>query len=163
MADQQLDLRTDIALIKKDIAQIEKTLGKLDSTLDRIAGISKTLAIQERIVESHEKRLDDIDIKISQHHREEEDFRKQLQKQIQDLGDANRDYIEELKAVNTAEREVRHKEVMDSIDVLRKELREKNNEQDDKIANLENWRWWVMGVGIAVTTIASFAWKSFFG
>lgn len=162
MSDQ-LDLRTDIALIKKDIAQIEKTLGKLDSTLDRIAGISKTLAIQERIVESHEKRLDDIDDKLSRHHKEEEDFRKQLQKQIQDLGDANRDYIDELKSVNNTEREARHKEVMDSIDVLRRELKEKNKEQDDKIANLENWKWWIMGIGIAVTTVASLLWGTFFG
>lgn len=162
MSDQ-LDLRTDIALIKKDIAQIEKTLGKLDSTLDRIAGISKTLAIQERIVENHEKRLDDIDDKLSRHHKEEEDFRKQLQKQIQDLGVANRDYIDELKLVNNTEREARHKEVMDSIDVLRRELKEKNKEQDDKIRNLENWKWWVMGVGVAVTTVASLLWKTFFG
>lgn len=162
MSDQS-DLKTDIALIKKDIAQIEKTLGKLDSTLDGIAGISKTLAIQERIVETHEKRLDDIDDKLSRHHREEEEFRKHLQKQIQDLGDANRDYISELKATNSAERELRHKEVIDLIDVLRKELKEKNKEQDDKIANLENWRWWIMGIGIAVTTIASLLWGSFFG
>jgi len=163
MTDQQLDLRTDIALIKKDIAQIEKTLGKLDSTLDRIAGISKTLAIQERIVENHEKRLDDIDDKISKHNKEEEEFRRQLQKQIRDLGEANRDYIDELKTANNIERDARHKEVMSSIDVLRKELKEKNKEQDTKIASLENWKWWVMGVGVTVTTIVSLAWKSFFG
>jgi len=163
MADQQLDLRTDIALIKKDISQIEKTLGKLDSTLDRIAGISKTLAIQERIVENHEKRLDDIDDKLSRHHKEEEDFRKQLQKQLHDLGETNRDYIKELKITNNADREARHKEVMESIDVLRRELREKNKEQDLKISTLENWRWWVMGVGVSVTTIVTIAWKTFFG
>lgn len=163
MADQDVDLRTDIALIKKDISQIEKTLGKLDSTLDGIAGISKTLAIQERIVESHEKRLDDIDSKISQYHKEEEDFRKQLQRQIQDLGEANRDYIDELKTINSTQREARHKEVMDSIDTLRKELKEKNKEQDNKISDLENWKWWVMGVGVTATTVVSLAWKSFFG
>lgn len=163
MADQDIDLRTDIALIKKDISQIEKTLGKLDSTLDGIAGISKTLAIQERIVESHEKRLNDIEGKISQHHKEEEEFRKQLQRQIQDLGEANRDYIDELKSINSTQREIKHKEVIESIDTLRKELKEKNKEQDTKISDLEKWKWWVMGVGITVTAIVSLAWKSFFG
>lgn len=162
MTDQS-ELRTDIALIMRDITQIEKTLAKLDSTLDKISGISKTLAIQERIVESHEKRLDDTDDKILRHHKEEEEFRKQLQKQIQELSDANRTYIEELKSANTAERETRHKEVMGSIDTLRKELKDKNKEQDTKIAALENWKWWVMGVGIAVTTILTLAWRSFFG
>jgi uncharacterized phage infection (PIP) family protein YhgE len=162
MTDQS-DLRTDIALIHKDIAQIEKTLGKLDSTLEKIAGISKTLALQERIVENHEKRLDEIDDKISLHHKEEEDFRKQLQKQIQELSESNRDYIEDFKTANASEREMRHKEVIASIESLRIELKEKNKEQDGKIAALENWRWWVMGVGVAVTTIVTLAWKTFFG
>jgi uncharacterized phage infection (PIP) family protein YhgE len=162
MTDQS-DLRTDIALIHKDIAQIEKTLGKLDSTLEKIAGISKTLALQERIVEIHEKRLDEIDEKISTHHKEEEEFRKQLQRQIRELSESNRGYIEDFKTANAVEREARHREVMSSIEALRKELKEKNNEQDAKITALENWRWWVMGVGITVTTIVTFAWKSFFG
>jgi predicted RNase H-like nuclease (RuvC/YqgF family) len=157
------DLRTDIALIHKDIAQIEKTLGKLDLTLEKFAGISNTLALQERIVETHEKRLDELDEKITTHYKEEEDFRKQLQKQIQDLSESNRDYIEEFKTANVAERELRHKEVIASIDALRVELKEKNKEQDGKIAALENWRWWVMGVGVAVTTIVTLAWKTIFG
>lgn len=159
----QFEVKTDIALIKKDIAQIEKTLGKLDSTLESIIGISKTLAIQERIVDSHEKRLDEIDEKISLHHKEEEEFRRELQKQIKDLSDANKNYIEELKHLNTSEREARHKEVMESIDTLRRELKEKNKEQDDKIATLENWRWWIMGIGVAATTIVSLLWSTFFG
>lgn len=162
MTDQS-DLRTDIALIHKDIAQIEKTLGKLDSTLEKIAGISKTLALQERIVDIHEKRLDEIDEKISQHHKEEEDFRKELQKQIQELGEANRKYIDEMKLINTVEREARHKEMMDSIDTMRRELLAKNKEQDDKISTLENWKWWIMGIGVAGTALISFAWKAFFG
>jgi uncharacterized phage infection (PIP) family protein YhgE len=162
MTDQS-DLRTDIALIHKDIAQIEKTLGKLDSTLEKIAGISKTLALQERIVENHEKRLDEIDDKISLHHKEEEDFRKQLQRQIRELSESNRGYIEDFKATNANEREARHKEVIASIESLRIELKEKNKEQDAKISALENWRWWVMGVGVAVTTIVTLAWKTFFG
>jgi uncharacterized phage infection (PIP) family protein YhgE len=162
MTDQS-DLRTDIALIHKDIAQIEKTLSKLDATLEKISGISKTLALQERIVEIHEKRLDEIDEKISLHHKEEEEFRKQLQKQIQDLSESNRSYIEDFKSTNAMEREARHKEVISSIEALRKELKEKNDEQDAKISALENWRWWVMGVGVAVTTIVTLAWKTFFG
>jgi predicted RNase H-like nuclease (RuvC/YqgF family) len=157
------DLKTDIALIHKDIAQIEKTLSKLDSTLDNISGISRTLALQERTVDGHERRLDEIDEKISRHNKEEEDFRKELQKQIQDLSESNRDYIQEFKFSNAAEREARHREVLASIDAMRKELKDKNREQDAKITTLENWRWWIMGIGVTVTAILTLAWKSFFG
>lgn len=156
------DLKTDIALIKKDISQIEKTLGKLDSTLDRIANISKTLAIQERIVENHEKRLDDIDDKISRHHKEEEEFRKQLQAQLYEIGVSYRSYIEEFKTSNIADQEQRHREIMESMNKLHKELKEKNKEQDERLSKLENWRWWIMGVGATVATGVTLIWKNFF-
>jgi DNA repair exonuclease SbcCD ATPase subunit len=157
------DLKTDIALIKRDISQIEKMLGKLDLTVDKIAGISKTLAIQERIVENHEKRLNEIDEKISIHHKEEEQFRKHLQTQLELINSSNRQYIEEVKIINSTEREKRHKEVMESIELIRKELKEKNQEQDARLSKLEQWKWWVMGAAAAVTTIGSMAWKTFFG
>jgi DNA repair exonuclease SbcCD ATPase subunit len=163
MNDINNELKTDIALIKKDISQIEKMMGRLDSSIDKINGISKVLAIQERVVENHEKRLNDIDEKISLHHKEEEEFRKHLQMQLNSIGESNRKYIEEIKSINSAEREKRHKEVMESIETLRKELKEKNREQDTRLSKLEQWKWWVMGIAAAVTSIGSLLWKTFFG
>lgn len=161
--NENSDLKTDIALIKKDISQIEKILGKLDSSIEKITYISKTLAIQERIVESHEKRLDEIDEKLSRHHKEEEEFRRHLQKQFDDLNDANRRYIEEIKTANSAERETRHKEMMASIAALKEDLRNKNKEQDIRLSNLEQWRWWLGGIGVTIVTIGTLAWRTFFG
>jgi rubrerythrin len=163
MQDSTNDLRTDIALIKKDISQIEKMMGKLDSSIDKISSLSKSIAVQERIVENHEKRLNDIDEKITRHNKEEEEFRTKLQQQLSDIGSDNRNYIQEMKKANSIERERRHKEIIDLIDTLRKDLKEKNNEQDTRLSKLENWKWWVMGVGVTVTSIVTLAWKSFFG
>ena len=114
-------------------------------------------------MEHHEKRLDDIDEKITRHNKEEEEFRAKLQQQLNDIGDANRGYIQEMKTTNAIEREKRHKEVMESIYEIRKELKAKNKEQDDRLSKLENWRWWIMGIGIALTTIGTLLWKTFFG
>lgn len=157
------ELKTDIALIKKDISQIESTISKLDSTLEQIIHMSKTLAIQERVVENHEKRLDDLAKKLSQHNQEEELFREKLQTQIQNISDSNRHYIDEMKTFNTIEREKRHKEIMESINVVREELKEKNKEQDNRLSTLENWRWWIMGIGVAATTIVTLLWRTLFG
>jgi DNA repair exonuclease SbcCD ATPase subunit len=163
MQDSTNDLRTDIALIKKDISQIEKMMGKLDSSIDKFSSLSKSIAVQERIVENHEKRLNDIDEKITRHNKEEEEFRTKLQQQLSDIGSDNRNYIQEMKKSNSIERERRHKEIIDLIDTLRKDLKEKNNEQDNRLSKLENWKWWIMGVGVTVTTVVTLAWKSFFG
>jgi septal ring factor EnvC (AmiA/AmiB activator) len=156
------EVKTDIALIKRDIAQIEKFFVKLDNSIDAITSISKTIAIQERIVENHEKRLDDIDAKITQHHKEEEEFRKKLQEQLSDINKANQVYIDEMKAVSTAEREKRHKEVMSSIANIRDELIKKNEEQNKRISAIEQWKWWSMGVGAAIVTIGTLIWKTLF-
>ena len=157
------EIKTDIALIKKDISQIESTISKLDSTLEQIIIISKTLAIQERIVESHEKRLDDLAKKLFQHNQEEEQFRKELQMQLQNISDSNKKYIDDMKVFNSVEREKRHSEIMDTIKDIRRELKEKNKEQDSRLIKLENWRWWIMGIGVAVTTVVMLLWKTLFG
>lgn len=157
---EQLDVKTDIALIKKDISQIEKTLSKLDSTLDTIASISKTLALQERVVSQHEKRLDDLDAKITKHHRDELEFRAELQEQIRQLSESNRVHIEEFKSMSVIERETKHREVMEMMDAIRKELRDTNDAQNHKISALENWKWWVMGASVAFVTVGSFVWKT---
>jgi predicted RNase H-like nuclease (RuvC/YqgF family) len=163
MIDQPLDFRTDIALIKKDISQIEKMLGKLDNSLDVVAGITKAMAVQDRIIMEHESRLADVDEKQTRRIREQEEFQKELQKQLTELRESHRKHIEELQASNRAERDARHKEVLKSIDDLREELKQTNKEQDEKIAALENWKWWVMGVGVTVTTILTLVWKTVFG
>jgi rubrerythrin len=157
------ELKTDIALIKKDISQIESTISKLDSTLEQIILISKTQAIQERVVENHEKRLDDLSKKLAKHNQDEEQFRKELQTQIQNISVSNRQHIDDMKTFNTIEREKRHKEIMESIKAVRDELKEKNKEQDSRLSKLENWRWWIMGIGVAATTIVTLLWKTFVG
>ncbi len=157
------ELKTDIALIKRDISQIETVLGKLDTSIEKIANLSKTIAIQERILEQHEKRLDDIDKKITRHQKEEEEFRTFLQNQMHSMATANREYIEDLKKTQSDARERRHSEVMLSIESLRKDLREKNREQDKRLSKLENWRWWIMGMATAIVAGIGYAIQEFFG
>ncbi len=157
------ELKTDIALIKRDISQIEVVLGKLDTSIEKIANLSKIIAIQERIVEQHEKRLDDIDEKITRHQKEEEEFRTFLQNQMHSMANANREYIEDLKKTQSDARERRHREVMESIETLHKEFRKKNREQDERLSRLENWRWWIMGIGTAIVAGIGYITQKFFG
>ena len=148
--EKEYSYSTDLALIKKDISQIERFLTKLDPLMQEIALISKTLAIQEKIVETHEKRLDGIDEKLSKHYREEEEFRKYLQKKLDSLSEDNKKHADEVRTTNSTEREKRHKEVLGSINELRNELKTKNKEQDERLDRLEQWKWWVMGAAAAI-------------
>lgn len=164
MRDSELsELKTDVALIKKDISQIEKFFEKLDTTIDNIVLISKAMAVQEITVKTHEKRLNDLDVKITRHHEEEDAFRKILQKQLNELKTSNQQHINAMKESNDSDRERRHKEVMNSINLLRDDLNKKNKEQDGEINRLQQWKWWSMGVGAAVVTIGSLIWSNIFG
>jgi chromosome segregation ATPase len=161
--DETNELKTDIALIKRDISQIESILSKLDTSIEKITSLSKTIAIQERIVEQHEKRLDTIDEKITRHQKDEEEFRNLLRKQMDSMATANREYIDDLKKSQFEARERRHAEVMNSIETLHKELRKKNNEQDSRLSALENWRWWLMGIGSVIIAGLGYFSHNFFG
>lgn len=104
-------------------------------------------------METHEKRLDGIDEKLSKHYREEEEFRKYLQRKLDDISDESKKHAEEVRTTNSTERDKRHKEVLSSISELRNELKIKNKEQDERLDRLEQWKWWVMGAAAAIVLV----------
>jgi prefoldin subunit 5 len=150
--DELNGLKTDIAVIKRDISQIEKFFLKLDKSIDIVSGLSKTNAVQEMRLTAHEKRLGDIDTKLTQYYRDEDKFRRDLQAQLTELKDATADA-----------REVRHREVMESIKAMHEELKKDNTKRDTRINKLEELKWWSMGVGAALVAVGTFIWRTFFG
>jgi DNA repair exonuclease SbcCD ATPase subunit len=146
------EVKTDIALIKKDISQIERLFSKLDKSIDIVTALSKSIAIQENTINAHDRRLVDIDFKITQCYRDDDKFRRELQIQLT-----------EQKESNISAREAKHKEVMQSIKMLHDEFKKDNDEQDARISKLEELKWWSMGVGASLVAFATFIWQAFFG
>jgi len=134
-SDEQINtLITDIALIKRDINQIEKSVAKMDEGLSINSEILKNLAVQETMLKNNEKRVEILEKKFIQHAKDEIDFHRELNTHLQDIKDTAQE-----------QREKRHKEVMDSIKEMNESVNSRLDKQDERIQNLENWRWYVLG------------------
>jgi predicted RNase H-like nuclease (RuvC/YqgF family) len=154
MADNEINsLKTDIALIQKDVKQIENVFRKVDNAVGQMSEILKTIAVQENILENNEKRVSSLEETIKKRNDEEEQFRKELTQKFDDM-----------KETFQKERERRHREVLDSIENLNKNMTEKLENQDKRIQALENWRWYLLGIGAVLLFIANkIPWETFFG
>jgi predicted RNase H-like nuclease (RuvC/YqgF family) len=146
-------IKIDVALIKSDINQIQGVFRKVDHAVEQMSDIYKTLAVQEKILENNDRRITGLENKMREIHEEEVEYRKELTKKLEDMTqNAN------------AERERRHKEVLESISKMNDNLQKRNNEQDERITKLENWKWYMMGaVAVIVFIITEFPWSMLFG
>ena len=154
MTDNEVNvLKTDVALIKKDIKQIERVFDKVDDAIGDMTEIHKIVAVQEKILENTDRRIENLEESFIKHADEEAEYRKELSKTIADMREDAQ-----------IQRERRHKEVLRSIGDLNKSLSEKLSRQDARIQALENWRWYILGIGAVLLFILNqLPWSSFFG
>ncbi len=154
MTDNEINsLKTDIALIQKDVKQIEHVFKKVDNAVGQMSEILKTIAVQENILENNERRVFVLEETIKKHSEEEEKFRKEFAQKFEDM-----------KETSQKERERRHRELLDSIENLNKSMTEKLEKQDKRIQALENWRWYILGIGAVLLFILNkLPWAVLFG
>lgn len=138
---------TDIRLIQSDIKQINKFFGKVEKSIDQMAELSKNVAVQAEVMDftkekleiveklcEETKRIDDLRMNVIGDRLEE--YRRSAREDHQKLADHNAH-----KRLNTT------KEILDRLDEIEKGLHSRINEQGKKISVLENWRYYMMGVG----------------
>jgi hypothetical protein len=135
MTDAEVNvLKTDVALIKKDIKQIERVFNKVDHAVGDMAELHKIAAVQEKILENAERRIENLEDTFIKHADDEAEHRKELSKVIADMREDAQ-----------IQRERRHKEVLESIQNMHTVITAKLETQDARIQALENWRWWILG------------------
>jgi predicted RNase H-like nuclease (RuvC/YqgF family) len=126
---------------------------KVDNAVEQMSEILKTIAVQENILENNEKRVTSLEETIKKHNDEEEQFRKEFARKLDDM-----------KETSQKERERHHRELLDSIENLNKSVNDKLDHQDKRIQALENWRWYILGIGAVLLFIVNkLPWESFFG
>lgn len=154
MTDNEMNsIKTDIALIQKDVKQIERVFQKVDNAVERMAEIHKALAVQENILENNEKRISVIEDKLIRYNKDDIEFRKELSNKL-----------EVMRASDSLDREKRHKELLESIEKMNRGVSEKLDKQDKRISTLENWRWYMVGIGFVIIFIINkIPWTSLFG
>ena len=166
MSDELNSVKTDIALIKNDVKQIERFFDKVDEAMEQMVSLAQDIAVQQKVLETFETKLDVLEGKLDTQSRvnvearfafkEELDehkyrFKEAMSNGMKDAQQAHQDY-------NLKQREwmeERSERTLTAINTLTKELNMKLDDQDRRIRSLENLKWWLLGAVAVVTAGAN--------
>ena len=136
----------EMATIKADVAAMGSLWNKLDDAIEKIgtasANISSILAV-------HEERIDMTEKLVTERRRESSEAGKELHSRI---STASRERMEEHKAVQQDMKQSEEK-ILNAINELRKDVNKEQQHLEDRITKLEQWRWILIGVLIAVSAV----------
>ena len=140
------DYKLDIALVKKDIDIITKLCEKMDTTIDKIEDVASNLT---RIVSLQEQRLNTQDTKNKEVDSKLVDMEKNHNKDIDELhvkiNKVNTELTEKIEETQTKI----VSELITGRQQLRDEIGRVNSNLNQKIGEIDMWRYMVMG-GIAL-------------
>ena len=136
----------EIGTIKGDIAAMGHLFGKLDTTLEKLeetaSNISALLAV-------HEERLNSQEEAVSLRKREIDFDIKELHSRVTTAGRENQEQHRAL----TKEMKQSEEKILDAINELRKDVNHEQQRLESRITKLEQWRWVLLGILIALSAL----------
>ena len=155
---------TDIALIKSDIRQIQKFFTRVEDSMDMMVDLSKNVAVQSEVLEYTKEKLTEVE-KLCEDTRRTDELRLTvLSDRLEEYRRSSKEDHQKLADHNANKRHNANKEILDRLDSMERSIHQRINEQQKKINNLENWRYYMMGVGaVIVVLLARVNWPELFG
>lgn len=164
MAEKEQNWETDIALIKSDIKQINRFFGKVEASIDMMSELSKNVAVQQEILKNTAEKLEDLEIRMDEHRKEDIARSAVISDRLEQYRISSREDHQRLSDISAANRAERNKEIMDALAKLNGSLDKRIADQEKRLGRLENWRYYMMGIGAAVLfVLARIQWPSLFG
>ena len=136
----------EIATVKADIAAMGHLFTKLDATLEKLEENSGKLS---SIIAVHEERLNNKEDNVAVRKREVDLDIKELHSRITTAGRENQEQHRAL----AKDMDETKKEIIEAINELRKDISKEQERIDSRIKSLEQWRWILLGILIAVSTL----------
>jgi CHASE3 domain sensor protein len=155
---------TDIALIKSDIKQIQKFFTRVEDSMNMMVDLSKNVAVQSEVLEYTKEKLAEVE-KLCEDTRRTDELRLTvLSDRLEEYRRSSKEDHQKLADHNANKRHNANKEILDRLDSMERSIHQRINEQQKKINNLENWRYYMMGVGfVIVLLVARINWPELFG
>ena len=166
MSDELNHVKTDIALIKNDIKQIERFFDKVDEAMEQMVAIAQDIAVQQKVLETFDQKLEAVENKIDSQARMNVETRFAFKEELDDhkyrfkeaMTDGMKSAQESHQDYNLKQREwmeERSERTLTAINTLTKELNMKIEEQDKRIRALENLKWWLLGAVAVATAVGN--------
>jgi DNA repair exonuclease SbcCD ATPase subunit len=154
MAEQDVNLKTDVALIQKDLKQIERFFTKFDAALTAMADMSQKVAVQGEILKNTAEKLQSLELKMAEHKADDIARAELLGERLEETRKSAYNDHEKLAKENQQNRKERNEEIMTQLARMNGSLDARLEKLDDRIKTLEHWKWYIMGLGAIVTLIA---------
>ena len=164
MATEKNNWETDIRLIQSDIKQINRFFGKVEKSIDQMAELSKNVAVQSEVLDFTKQKLEDVEKLCEDTKRTDELRMTVLSDRLEEYRRSAREDHQRLAEHNAEKRTATNKEILDRLDAMEQGIHSRINEQNKKINTLENWRYYLMGMGgVVLLLIARINWPNLFG
>lgn len=164
MATEKNNWETDIRLIQSDIKQINRFFGKVEKSIDQMAELSKNVAVQSEVLDFTKQKLEDVEKLCEDTKRSDELRMTVLSDRLEEYRRSAREDHQRLAEHNAEKRTATNKEILDRLDAMEQGIHNRINEQNKKINTLENWRYYLMGMGgVVLLLIARINWPNLFG
>lgn len=155
---------TDVRLIQNDIKQIQKFFSKVEASIDQMAELSKVTAVQNEVLEFTKAKLEDVEKLCEDTKRTDEMRMNVLSDRLEEYRRSSRADHERLANHNAEKRAINNKEIIDKLESLEKSMHSRLNDQSKKINSLENWKYYMMGMGaVVLILVARINWPGLFG
>ena len=157
-------VKTDIALIKSDIKQINKFFGRVETSLEIVAQLQQQVAVQAETLKFQGDKLEDVEDICTSYKKEEAVRLNVLSDRLEEYRRMAREDHQRLSDASSEKRNESNKEILEKLDQMEKSLHDRITQQTKRINALENWRYYMMGVGaVLLFLVAKLNWPQLFG
>ena len=164
MQEEITEMKTDIALIKKDVQNIQRFFAKVETSLDMMADLSKKVAVQDEVLKNTIDKLEDLDKMVQDHRVEDQERSQRMMDRLEEYRSAAYNDHQRLADHTATKREKHNQLLIDEIRAMREMMEEKLEEQDEKIEDLNRWKYYAMGaIGLAMFVMVEMNWQVVFG
>jgi len=164
MSEELAQMKTDIALIKSDVKNIQKFFTKVETSLDMMTDIAQKVAVQDEVLKNQIDRIEDLEVAIKDHRNEDLERSRIMMERLESYRKAAYDDHQRLAEHTATKREKHNQLLIDEIRSMRQMMEEKLEEQDEKIQDLQRWKYYAMGaIGIAMFVLAEMNFNIVFG
>ena len=154
---------TDIRLIQSDIKQIQKFFNKVETSMDVMVDLSKNVAVQSEVIAFTKEKLEEIERTVDETRRNEDLRLQVLSDRLEEYRRSSRGDHEKLAQHNAEKRAMSNKEILEKLEVMERGLHSRINDQNKKVNALENWKYYMMGIGgVIVLLVARINWPYLF-
>ena len=153
MKNEEKNWETDIRLIQSDIKQINKFFAKVEDSLALMSELTTQVAVQSETSKNTVDKLEDVDKMVQEHRKEDYERTKALHQRLEEYRQSSYNDHQRSAKETKSGREAKHSEIMKEIKASHTIMMGKMTEQNDRIASLENWKYYMMGMGAVIMFI----------